>query len=698
MPLFSQASATIANIRDYALSAMSVPFTAAQQAASMFRQSSAKLRAAKEEFKEVKNVLQLAFECSQLVPQETQEYIHDYQFSELLDEAIKHDSAITLHDCDSDLSRVSCEVDEYLAAAQLLTQYDSQALSRLLRCTMHNLLDASNARDPIPINIEDSITAACILIENVIFNRSQQIQRAIDYGLRQYIDINEMLQFMHILQLKICSIPTEMLTAYMSHKAHRSAQSSQDFVTDTQRDSTYELRTTEQLFDEASGLVNMTDVVCAYLDNAQHLQDTVHPSLCDREIYTENMRFLREYGLISMQYDVMSTIQVFAALAIRRHLYYEMQRNFNDAREVQINEAIRCDEQSELTNKIVQVRIAHMIRTYYTYSILEHLLHSLLATNITQPSTTMLMNLHSQAKIAALIVMPKIVDEFALDAAVELTEYLYSAALIRVINGCRDRENTAQIRHILKAINKQQKEEVANNAILHVLHTYIPQSVMSKLNKQTEITLTQQEKDMVSDIMNIANPLEYGHDTQIINYFKKQAIQIFNRLPDERFDQLRRHVMLPLIDECFVKLQQHNHTYALRQKIEECEDFYISPEYYNIMHAIELAKTQLPVSTHPKHVMMEAIINAITLLHHTRDSVLMTRPMFCLFGFGAQTMYVSTGILMKQAYDKCVNDTTRYSAYTAIACGTAILSYSPQYVYYPLYFIQHIVQLMRIQR
>ena len=524
MPLFEQAAAAMSSMCDYAISVVYTPVAATQQLASIFKQSRAKTRSFDASIQEVASVAQLAFECSQLTPREMKEYADSDHFSALLNDTISHeganDGAVLLQDANAVLCDVTQAVDEYLATAQLLhPQHEHSLLSYRLRNTISTIIDNMHISDSASSHISTGIVRACALIENITFNRCQPTKRLVDHRLRQYVDINEMLQLLHVLQEKINSIPSDDIHEYMHRVCMtRAAQEISDDASVTLQEQTEDMYSDDedaqterptvsilrnprrrmiadsiaeaaeviQVFRSRSGLVNISSIIQAYLSNAQLLVKSVHVFMYPREPYDDIVHMGDMASTdATMHYDTLIATQVFAALAIRRELYYEMQRNFNDTREAQVNTVIQAchtleaGRQSSLANNIVQLRIAHAVRTYCMYNILEALACGLLATNITQLSYETHIDLLLSARVAELIINPVILDGITQDMAVELTEYIYAAALTYAINKHYDND-AYQLQQCFQTMCGQHKEDIAYHAIAHVFGN-MHRIVVSKL-------------------------------------------------------------------------------------------------------------------------------------------------------------------------------------------------------------------------
>ena len=97
-----------------------------------------------------------------------------------------------------------------------------------------------------------------------------------------------------------------------------------------------------------------------------------------------------------MHYDILLTTQVFAALTVRKELQYEMQCHFNEYREVCVNSLVqytkllhaqhRHTSLERLSEKLIQIRIAHMLHIHYMYSALSLFITNTIALNKTDPS------------------------------------------------------------------------------------------------------------------------------------------------------------------------------------------------------------------------------------------------------------------------------------------------------------------------
>ena len=603
------------SIHNCATSVIFRPFVVAQQCIAMLKQYSAKSKVKTETQQEAQSVVRLSLQCSHLTMRQVQAYVNSSKFTEMLDIVAARAGAIVLQEHSDILKPFEHKVNEYLAVTTLVETSDDQAaMSNVLRYTLMAIADSLYTMDDRLLQIRDAkeYNCACTLIEHIILHRQQMVRSAVGYTLRQYVNINEMLQLLHILQEKI---------------------------NNTNDNGKY------------NGNINISSVLRSYLCFA----DSLSLVTGKRHRYISKIQtILCTLINTEIDYDIAIVTQVFAALAARRELYYEMQRSFNSANDAYINvivqyarndnlpHSVQQQSQTKSVEQLVQLRIAHALRTYCAYHILEEFVYSVFTSRKLHLSDAERLQLCCRARVAISLVEAIVLDLVVIEMAVKFTEYIHASVLIHVINECDDRSNAAHMHKLLAVMDNNKKEEIVDSATAYLFNVAAMQSMLCGPHQQT---LTAKDTVAIVEIMHNINPLNTTHDAQFVQYIRTQAMQILNSLPTTRFHKL------------IVNIQP-----ILRSICDTQEKFNMLYRNIHVVRIMALISQDLDAAQggDPYSVMGQAVYSLSAKSRHIKDVAIMRAVVQNTRNYNTQLMYLLTNILSHQIYDNCVSYTKHY--------------------------------------
>ena len=453
-------------------------------------------------------------QCSALTQQEVNEFATHNKFSNLWRCAIQHDDTIVLKDGNKSLITFECMVNEYLSVTQLLnaTQHKS-CMSHILRNALYAIVNLQN--DELHNDKTTGINKICILVENIIFNRIPLISQTVEYTLKPYIRINEMLQLLCILH-----------------------------------DATYSTLMTQT----DSDTFNIVNIVEAYEDDRRYLMN-MHGNMNVCQVYINEFLALVNAQNLKIHYNVLLATQVFAALTMRVDLLYEIQLNFNSSHKTHINVLMKYAQckygvtndyiQLEMLKAtLIQLRVAHILRSHYMYGILGVFAGCTLTLIKTKSHANMLA-LQDKAHICKLLLM-------SLDTAVEqisseFAKHIYASVLILIANKHYEHLSLKQMREFLHTLNSQQKKSIIDNAIYHLVNVLVPQRLVRCINAACI------NEQVLEHIILKLSPLQLhtNYDNRLVKYLQAQAMQILNNLHNERTHSISSGVIQHLLNECY---------------------------------------------------------------------------------------------------------------------------------------------------
>ena len=696
MPLFESASAAMTTVRDYMTNMLSGPTVLMRQTASSVKHKAAIRSITKKVAQEASKIDTLALKCRLLTPESKQEYITRGDFSKALDKVIKKTQVSMLSAHGAFIQPVIGKVHEYLAISQLFDPqdvvYNRPTMTMLLRDALQEIISASRTTGAHKMPHGNSITLknAFNLIEHTALHRCQAIRQTVDIELQPYVHINEMLQLLYVLQEKLNTISEDRLKQCVRSNIY------------AQQVSAGTLRQAD-LLENAAALsairdIDISDIVEKYFANLPLLQQKHN---VDTKRARVSINRMKEDARVTMDYDVLIATQVFAAIAARRGLYHEMQRCFNDEQQAHIQTVIACADnyvyQSSLADpalvpmQIIQLRITHAVRTYYLYHLLEEFVYSALAPAMTRQLVAMHCQFRKCAHILVASLHPDIIDPIAIDVSLMLTDYIYASVLIHAINKHGEPITAAQAHELLQNMDDDSKQEIALAAAQHAFAEAAHRIVARlRIDKETDAC-------MLHRIMSKIDPAQIKN-TRFINFIKGQAIQILNRLPDTRLDTLRQHTMPALLQACRDQLsaspEERKTDFCLEGTPNNFRLLYMPNaiiEKRNIIHTINL----ITLHSEKRGAGAQSIIAArildmlsIATHKHKRPLEAMSAASFAIPKYRTQVPYMLCNTLTHQLYLHGTAHTSIYYKMAVVAGSTAALMAAPQYLLYPLQFLQ----------
>ena len=701
MPLFGTLRAAAASMYERAANVVSAPCLATQQIRSMLQHSNDSENTEALISLERRAVKHLSLDCKQLSTRVIQILVQEHKYSELLQKVIEQEDSIKLHTRHNnvDMFTASRYTKEYLALSCLFNPSSTHTImAALIRDAFNALLSTSHACHPSAANANVSIDKACIFIENIVFNRCPSIKQRVDYRLMQYVDINEMLQLICMLQTKVdnLSFASAVRLTHEQQVNHHDdtderIESHAESINDernshgqAQNDNAHNyaqaaraLLDTENNTTVASALVRhirVTDIAIAYARA---------PGIIEQELYAGI------HGVNgAMDFDVLVATQVFAAFAAHDALYYEMQRSFNDTREIQLDAllqyarqhgSLRTEENTTLeqvAHNLLQVRMAHAVRTHYMYNMLEEFVYSFFAPDIEQLSAHNCLQLRIRAKIATLFIGNNLADEIALEVMVKLMQYAHAAVLIHIVNECDNVHDRLQVDQCLQR-DTAFISTIAQESVEYALNAYMKRIALKKVAQF--MVMTQEPQDILFDMIDNMCPQQ---DSDVMRYLVRHTANMLESLPNVYFNELITQVVPILTQQCTLQLEHNEQQQEQQILVTRTHDHRLNIDivYSNILHVMRLMSQCLPSNIQPTLVMTHAIKNIYTQISNTIDIAFLEESIFNSHSICTHAMYVLTSVLMRQIHNVCVSRVQDYGIRMLAICGCALVAAGSQYI------------------
>ena len=689
MPLFNQIASAVGVVYDFVEDVAYSAATKVTKAVFALRQMEASAYIAHASQKEELYIKELSSQYGELSHAEIQRYINDNHIAQDLDMAQKHDGAVELKTHKVVLLSAERKVHEYLAAAQVLDVSKCDAeMSELLRNAFGAIMDAQHDQTY-------NIGVSYVLIENIVLYRCPAIRNAIAPELRPYVDINEMLQIIHTLQVKLDNELTnnQILDAIISPtKTQDACTSTTPDISDAAPDYTdvVGVEATHNLHNllEQTIEVLVFDIADTYAANLQTMQQCgialeMHPRMCD--VRTE-----------SIKYHELVATQIFAAMAAQRKLHYVMQCSFNTNQSLLMDMAVRysyndsyIDAQSPVgdINQLIQVQIAHMIQTYYTYHILEEFINYSLAANDTHISSVLFLATSRQVRVAMSILSSDILDAATIDMAVRLTEHIYSSVLVYVLNRYGNDYNELQIQHLLYNEYADHRDDIIMAAMRYAFNK-APICVLMKMEN-----LSLEERTAVHTILGAINPL-YGHNNQqFVKQLHEYARHIIDNLQNVSFNAFRMRAAPIILNACRAQIERPiiNAVQTTALIIDgTVDDFSIRYNEHNVACIIDLVAQGLSDNNLNLRNIMEYVIDdALSKMRNAYDLNIMVMSSTVQQTYRTHLMYALADLLMHKVYTSSIADMFNYSKTALVVAGGAILAtVGTQPFHYPFQLLQ----------
>ena len=681
MPIFERITATIAAVRDYTTRVLYSSTTIARQTVAFAKQTRAAATLSQELLYEEYDIAQISLDCEKLTAQEQKEYAKVHKFTQMLDEVLSRKNTITLSNNHSNLLRPAKQVHEYLAASQILgVQNNNSVLSSLLVDAMHTIVTASPAFKCISHMDEHMFQNAYVLITNTML-RAQKIRQEVAYPLKLYVDISEMLQLLHTLQSQINAISRVNLVECI-------------------RTSTMvgDVRTIQ------ARQIDISSMTHSYVNNACKLSVGGHFVMSINDIQASIGSLHREARAV-MDYDVLRATQVLAAVAARRHIYYEMQRNFNATNEARFAEGIEYAFDTTLPHstqataptrdvcQLVQLRIAHAIQTYYTYNILEEFIHGILAPSASVSSVGKL-QLHERSRMAIAILNVNTLDSIALTMTVQCVYYMHALLLIHTVNKYDSNNNDDSAWNELRTMDNHEKAKLANKTIKYIFNIFAPHCFLVRLNEQAE--LTQQETMIIHDLVNSVNPVSIHNDggAQLIKYLSTYIIQLVEQMPRDYFYAQRAYVISNIT---YINDIQRNQVHTeeevtLMAAVESINggDFRDEITYSVAPYIVDIITQRLRAQQVDLRSTMHTVLRRLTVIANQQFNTETIKLATFSEIYDMYQLFIITDTLLTQIQDNCTSHTLSIGRRVLVVGGVMLIIYNPQYLFSTLQAIQHI--------
>ena len=648
----------MATVRDCTTSLFSDSTVVAKRAVLSLYQAHATLVSAHALLDEEGSIEQLSLQCEKLTSYEVQENSMANKFTEMLDSILHRDNTIVLHTRHDVLLPVECKVHEYLAASRLLSSHHRCDLSRMLQSAFDAIVQTSHTlRYLSPLVEVRMFDNAYTLIESTMF-RSKLIREAVHYQLKPYVDIQEMLQIFLALQRNVDDMATV------------------DLQTCIQLDIT----ATEQgkMPDTALlvRMLNITDIIHDQVANLYSLSSDQNVNL--QRLPTAMHNAVNTTGIL-VDYGVLRVTQVFIALAVRKYLHYEMQHSFDDIAETKFDIAEQYMQHTSLQlgadksiyniQQLVQLRMAHAIRTYYMYYLLEEFVYGILAPGLDTISADTSLQLHEYTRIYAALLQPDIMDMSAIAMSIRLTESIYAAILVHSISQYDEGDAYQQIQHYLNTMSDQLKINIIHDTLQYVFDSFAPHCITVKLGNS--VTLTQHDTDIVHCIVDKINPINDNHGVQLMHYLSLQLIQILKQLPDSRFNEIRSN-----IKPCLVNVGNLWQPQLNRRNLLALNALTIQEVQHNI-HSITQPTITYVINLMSHYLLTTYDENAYDIMHDTMHRIIVeAHKKFDLNALEASdfyttctthTLHVTTHTILLQIYHYYTNNVWRFGVCTLVA-------------------------------
>ena len=533
MTIFEQTAATMLSICGYVRDTISGSLTATQLAITSFQVN---LRMKAENTKKTTKFKSASSLCRQMTTAGINEFREQYQFTKILDVVLQRDDAIILHDTAT--RTYERNIHEYLAAAQLLNvDFHKEHMSLMLYDIIHTITQSH-----CPQNITErllaeegllrSIDSACILVEHVLFNRCRSIDKAIDRRLVGCVYINEMLQLLFMLHKMTQTVSDSRIVAWHTiDTAHLSYDDEDGGMSVNIIHRIKRLKSTRachKLFHTATRLINVQTILPLYSQNTWQLM-TINSDVCKHGAYINDYMCLHS----EINYDVLLATQIFISFALRRGLYYEMQRNFNAIRDAQVN-LILTNSENVLTQRhtslamlldtLMQLRLAHAVSIYYMHGILKLFIDSTIRFSSAQIEEKLMFRTDAHTCILLL----QSLNVTTAQMAKKFVEYVYASAL-NIINTYDTQAHKALL------LNEQQMLQIANDAVKYMFNELAHQCALSCVDRSYD-------RQALTNIITTLSPLNDNGNAQLAQYLQKQVIQILNNLQNNGFVQFRNNM------------------------------------------------------------------------------------------------------------------------------------------------------------
>ena len=713
MPLFERIASAIVSVRDYTANVIYSSVTLISQTTSLVHQTHRGAKIALTQLHKTQDITQLMVSCSHLTPQAIQRCANTRKFTKMLDSVIQYEDSIKLDTRCRELVAPEQQIYEYLAALQLLdTRQHKDMLRALLNSTLRSIASVSHIHGShITQNTDDKeFKIAYTLIENTMF-RTKLLMPLTDRDMRQYIGLHEQLQLLHTLQQRIDELQGQRLKLCMLQRP----QKNDGAQTATRIKITLEnLHTTEaqksnsslKTFSVVTREVNISKTITEYLTNFSNLVRlspvvSIHSNL-------EDMNTLCMQQDVMMDYDMLLITQAFAALAARRELYYSMQYLFNDMREARIdalihyarsNNTIQTEDNTspiQFVNQLLHMHMALAVRTYYMHNILEEFVYNILSPNRTLLSKVESTQLRVNARVAIMALHTHIMDSLASTITIQLTEYVYAAALIYIVNERHTTDDTEKTKQLFNAMRIELKENIAHYAVDYIFTTCAPVQIAESMQKL--YSLSDIEKTAITDMMHKINPLHlnYSHCVQLVQYLTTQAIQIFDYLPDAHMYKVQTRVRQQLLNACHSQLDTNAMHAVYPERAElilvgNVDTFRIHYAHDSMIYTAQLIANNLKQTNSCLPTMLQNATVALIRQHgHKFNMALMGAAVFSGM-YKVQALHMLTDILIHEIHCQCINNVL-YSYRHALAAGAVLLLIGDtRYLDYPLHCLQHIM-------
>ena len=682
MPIFAQAVAAVGYIQHCVTLALSMPFVAMRQTVATVKQSEATVYTYRISAQEEKNITKLSTKCNVLTKQQKSENMQYTKILQSLNASLSYNDAIVLVAHDDDLLPIEHKVHEYLAVTRVLnvTQNRSET-SLLLHEALRTIICASPVLSATECD-EHTLSNVCTLIEHIMLDRIPALRSMLPYDLRQYVDIDETLQLLCILQERLNSLSNNTIVQCI-HTNIANVQTKTHIVGYFAE------------VDNDDKKIDVSQITNTYATNLQTL--VYHYALIIGGSLKAKSPIVHD-NITLMSYSAIVTTQVFAAMATRRSLYYEMQRHFHRKHTLLINTVVHYAHDynlpgaqqhspSRMVEQLMQMRIAQMLQTYYAYHILEEFINCALALQTKDLSTKMCIKLRTRAKVAISLIEPNLLNPTTTEIAIQFTEYIYALALMYVVNYGG---NIA----VVRAINNETKAMFADAAIQNVIYrTNIIGSVLSSTTVWENYDIPE-----ISAILNATNPLSAQHGEQVVQYLRSQAIQLLNYLPDALFGLINESVLQDLTSAC------HN---QLRAQAVACVSVHIPPleisgslnnfriayVRHNTLSIVNLIRQHLETRQANPHVMMGFVVSYL-LLDIEQNSVqkrIIDASIITNHAHNTRLSYMLINTLIYRIRDHNMRYVMRYSTCLVVA-GVMLYVKKTKCWLYPFQMAQGIAQ------
>ena len=624
---------------------VSAPYWIVKHTAIIYKQARTHIQTIATLSQKERRAIQLTEECSGLTHTEICEYIHTYKFTQMLDDIMYYEGAIVLQDNDENIKYIEYKVHEYLAMAQLLPVNEYKELkSSLLHSAFNAIMSVSHTFSNTVNADNNTLQGAYILIENIVFNRICTIHSVLSSQYRQCVNINEMIQLCHIIEERLIAHKENTHTHYVQRA---------NSLTHNR-------------------IVNIYSILGVYFSNLLKLHE-VYDIVCIQQVYEIHTN-LRRLNNTVVDYDILVATQVFAAIAAQQSIRYEMQRNFNNIENTYFNETTRHTSKlfTSQMSVLEQLRIAHIMRTYFTHTILTEFVRSTLALHINDSYVTELQR-KNYAHTTLLLLNAKILHAITMDMSVQLTNYMRAAITICIYNKCCKKHNILHICKCRHTITAQMKNKIVNNAIHYIFNVFMPLCVHTKLKELcTQKTI---DLSMLYTIVDNMNPLS-THSIALITYLKTQSMNALNSLLYTYLQQIDSNIVLRLT----------NNYHLLYERVQTIKVIVYTPQ--NVVCVMRvISQYLLDTQRDNEHsVMNKLITNMLTDIVNTQNIAILNTTILVHKQYGMHIIYALTHALTKRIRFARIVDNICDCGYILVT-NCVWLMYNPRHLLCPLRFI-----------